>query len=77
MQNSGNAAQRSSQSNWDYRYGLVNCPALQPHPDDRSLMTYRGHQITQTLIRAYFSPIETTGQKYIYTGSSDGCIYGT
>jgi WD repeat-containing protein 23 len=29
------------------------------------------------LIRCYFSPPETTGQRYVYTGSKDGkvCIY--
>ena len=26
----------------------------------------------KTLIRCYFSPLETTGQRYIYTGSKDG-----
>jgi len=38
-------------------------------------MTYKGHLVTKTLIRSYFSPIYTTGQKYIYTGSSDGNVY--
>ncbi|EGG18543.1 WD40 repeat-containing protein [Cavenderia fasciculata] len=42
---------------------------------DLSIQTYRGHQIRQTLVRCYFSPIETTAQKYIYTGSSDGRVY--
>jgi hypothetical protein len=46
------------------------------HPGDTSLMTYRGHKVFQTLIRSYFSPSETTGQKYIYTGSSDCTLYG-
>lgn len=38
-------------------------------------MTYRGHRVLSTLIRAYFSPAYTTGQKYVYTGSHDGCVY--
>jgi len=38
-------------------------------------MTYRGHKVFQTLIRSYFSPIETTGQRYIYAGSFDGNLY--
>ncbi len=38
-------------------------------------MTYRGHSVLMTLIRCYFSPAETTGQQYIYTGSADGCVY--
>lgn len=29
----------------------------------------------QTLIRAYFSPAATTGQRYIYSGSADGAVY--
>lgn len=35
-------------------------------------MTYRGHIVTRTLIRCRFSPIETTGQRYIYTGCGAG-----
>lgn len=40
------------------------------HPYDQSVMTYRGHSVTQTLIRAYFSPQHSTGQRYIYAGES-------
>lgn len=46
------------------------------HRDDQSLMTYEGHEVSGTLIRCRFSPLASTGQKYIYTGSSDGCVYG-
>ncbi len=42
---------------------------------DPSVCTYRGHSVGYTLIRCYFSPSFTTGQRYIITGSSDGCIY--
>jgi DDB1- and CUL4-associated factor 11 len=38
-------------------------------------MTFSGHSVLSTLIRCQFSPIETTGQRYIYTGSSDGRIH--
>jgi hypothetical protein len=31
--------------------------------------------VLQTLIRAYFSPLATTGQRYIYSGSADGSVY--
>lgn len=41
---------------------------------DCSVMTYRGHRVIQTLIRAKFSPVETTGQRFIYTGCSTGRI---
>ena len=36
------------------------------------MFTFTGHGVLQTLIRCQFSPIETTGQRYVYTGSSDG-----
>jgi WD repeat-containing protein 23 len=45
------------------------------HPRDQSLATYRGHSVLRTLIRCYFSPAYSTGQKYIYTGSSDSSVY--
>lgn len=45
------------------------------HPQDRSLFTFGGHGVLSTLIRCQFSPIETTGQRYVYTGSSDGRIH--
>lgn len=35
-------------------------------------MTYRGHSVRKTLIRAKFSPQEMTGQRYIYTGCGTG-----
>ena len=31
-------------------------------------MTYRGHSVLRTLIRCHFSPRESTGQNYIYSG---------
>lgn len=34
-----------------------------------------GHEVMQTLIRCYFSPLETTGQRYVYSGSADGRIF--
>jgi DDB1- and CUL4-associated factor 11 len=38
-------------------------------------MTYRGHSVLRTLIRCHFSPLETTGQQYLYSGSADGRIH--
>nr|XP_043638897.1 LEC14B homolog [Erigeron canadensis] len=61
---------------WDYRW--MEYPSHlrnRRHPNDQSLMTYRGHRVLRTLIRCYFSPSYSTGQKYIYTGSADGQIY--
>lgn len=43
---------------------------------DTSVMTYRGHRVTKSLIRAKFSPLETTGQRFIYTGCGTGRVIG-
>ncbi|KAA8543185.1 hypothetical protein F0562_021320 [Nyssa sinensis] len=61
---------------WDYR-SMDYPPQLRnsKHPFDQSLATYKGHSVLRTLIRCYFSPAYSTGQKYIYTGSHDSCIY--
>eukprot|EP00271_Cylindrocystis_brebissonii_P003415 TRINITY_DN14373_c0_g1_i1.p1 TRINITY_DN14373_c0_g1~~TRINITY_DN14373_c0_g1_i1.p1 ORF type:complete len:674 (-),score=99.36 TRINITY_DN14373_c0_g1_i1:561-2582(-) len=67
---------KGRRSHWDYR--MMEYPASRRnrrHPQDRSLLTYRGHRVLQTLIRAYFSPMHTTGQRYIYTGSSEGNVH--
>ncbi|KAJ6725351.1 DDB1- AND CUL4-ASSOCIATED FACTOR 11 [Salix purpurea] len=63
-------------SDWDYRWDEYPPHAKTlKHPRDQSLITYRGHSILRTLIRCYFSPEYSTGQKYIYTGSSDCSVY--
>lgn len=36
------------------------------------MVTFKGHRIQKSLIRAKFSPAATTGQRYIYTGCSTG-----
>jgi len=38
-------------------------------------MTYRGHSVLRTLIRCHFSPAETTGSQYLYSGSADGRVH--
>lgn len=62
-------------SNFDYRW--MDYPYSYPkvHPNDVSVMTYRGHKVTSTLIRCHFSPAASTGQKYLYSGSSDGRVH--
>ena len=45
------------------------------HPHDSSVQTLRGHYVATTLIRAYWSPLHTTGQHYVYSASADGAIY--
>ncbi|XP_010522675.1 PREDICTED: LEC14B protein [Tarenaya hassleriana] len=61
---------------WDYRW-MDYPPEAQDmrHPYDQSVATYKGHSVLRTLIRCYFSPSYSTGQRYIYTGSNDGCVY--
>ena len=38
-------------------------------------MTFRGHCVLHTLVRAKFSP-ENTGRRYIYTGCARGEVIG-
>uniref|UniRef100_A0A915Q1Q4 Uncharacterized protein n=1 Tax=Setaria digitata TaxID=48799 RepID=A0A915Q1Q4_9BILA len=61
---------------WDYRYQHIP-PIFQsvgPLEGDGSLLTFRGHSVQHTLIRAKFSP-ERTGFRYVYTGSTEGNLY--
>ncbi|MFH4974063.1 hypothetical protein AB6A40_000772 [Gnathostoma spinigerum] len=61
---------------WDYRYQPAPRTACSAPPlkEDGSVMTFRGHIILHTLIRARFSP-ERTGRRFIYTGSARGqCV---
>ncbi|KAK0581546.1 hypothetical protein LWI29_015010 [Acer saccharum] len=61
---------------WDYRWMDYPPQARDlKHPGDQSVATYTGHSVLRTLIRCYFSPEYSTGQKYIYTGSHDSCVY--
>ena len=60
---------------FDYRYPSYRKPRYPAHPQDCSVMTYRGHSVLMTLIRCHFSPAETTGGQYLYSGSSDGRIH--
>ncbi|KAF8203916.1 WD40-repeat-containing domain protein [Pholiota molesta] len=62
-------------SNFDYRYPHYPKPRYKAHPKDCSVMTYRGHSVLRTLIRCHFSPSETTGSQYIYSGSADGRVH--
>ncbi|CAL0334650.1 unnamed protein product [Lupinus luteus] len=64
------------EDDWDYRWmDYPDYARNLKHPHDTSLATYRGHSVLRTLIRCYFSPSYSTGQKYIYTGSSDSSVY--
>ncbi|KZO96027.1 WD40 repeat-like protein [Calocera viscosa TUFC12733] len=61
--------------NWDYRSGAYQPPRFLAHPQDCSVMTFRGHTVLRTLIRCHFSPAATTGSSYVYSGSADGKIH--
>ncbi|KAD4584483.1 hypothetical protein E3N88_22098 [Mikania micrantha] len=61
---------------WDYRWMDYPLRARNAkHAYDQSVATYKGHSVLRTLIRCYFSPEYSTGQRYIYTGSHDACVY--
>ncbi len=61
---------------FDYRYMMYPKPAQSVrHPADCSVQDFSGHYVLATLIRCYFSPAETTGQRYIYTGSADCSVH--
>ena len=57
------------------RYSRYTRPRYKFHPQDCSVMTFKGHLVLQTLIRCHFSPSETTGSQYLYSGSADGRIH--
>jgi len=65
---------RFARNTHDYRFGFARTSG-QAHPLDCSLMTYRGHEISKTLIRCYFSSKEMTEQKYIISGSANSGVY--
>jgi WD repeat-containing protein 23 len=60
---------------YDYRWGGYDEDDYKPHPHDNSLVSFRGHKVTRTLIRCHFSPPNSTNSRYVYTGSSDGNIH--
>jgi len=56
---------------WDIRK-----PGAKNSDSPNSIMTYTGHEVHDTLIRCYFSPLFTTGQRYVITGSiGEAIIY--
>ncbi|KAI0639524.1 WD40 repeat-like protein [Trametes polyzona] len=69
------AKQHYGVPHFDYRAESYPQPRYKAHPLDCSVMKYTGHEVLRTLIRCHFSPAETTGQQYIYSGSSDGRIH--
>ncbi len=61
---------------FDYRYMRYPLTGRQQrHPFDCSVAQFSGHSVLATLIRCYYSPLETTNQRFIYSGSATGTVY--
>ncbi|XP_063986297.1 DDB1- and CUL4-associated factor 11 isoform X2 [Diachasmimorpha longicaudata] len=73
-----NACRAVSSQDWDYRWPRVPTKYWTAQKGklegDTSVMTYKGHQVVQTLVRCHFSPPVTTGQRYIYSGCGTGKV---
>ena len=66
---------RVSRKSFDYRWQRYPYnPERVSHPHDSSVMTFMGHEVLHTLIRVKWSPVETTGQRFIYSGSANGSL---
>ncbi|KAI1411376.1 WD40 repeat-like protein [Hypoxylon sp. FL1857] len=70
-----NPRQHTRYSEFDYRWGRFDDSQWFPHPNDNSVVTFRGHKVLRTLIRCHFSPPGSTNSRYVYSGSHDGKVY--
>ncbi|KAI1346111.1 WD40-repeat-containing domain protein [Xylaria sp. FL0043] len=70
-----NPRQHVPYSDFDYRWSKFDDNDWFPHPDDNSVVTFRGHKVLRTLIRCHFSPPNSTDSRYVYSGSHDGKVY--
>ncbi|GAB0098292.1 DDB1- and CUL4-associated factor 11 [Sergentomyia squamirostris] len=70
------AVKRDAFREWDYRWNSVPTSyyKITELTGDTSVMSYRGHRVFKSLLRAKFSPVHTTGQRYIYTGCGTGYL---
>lgn len=66
---------RSIGGTFDYRREAYDEEDWDRHPQDNSLVTFRGHKVLRTLIRCHFSPPSSTNSRYVYSGSADGRVY--
>ncbi|KAI8903150.1 WD40-repeat-containing domain protein [Gorgonomyces haynaldii] len=62
-------------TNFDYRWMQYPRRTARKHPADASVRTFSGHSVLKTLIRCYFSPQHSTGQRYAYTGCAQGRVH--
>lgn len=70
-----NPRQHTANADYDYRVEDYDMDNWFPHPDDNSVVTFRGHKVQGTLIRCHFSPPGSSDSRYVYSGSQDGKIY--
>ncbi|KAH8661945.1 WD40-repeat-containing domain protein [Xylariales sp. PMI_506] len=70
-----NPRQHTAHSDFDYRWEQYDESEWMPHPNDNSVVTFRGHKVLRTLIRCHFSPPNSTDSRYVYTGSHDGKVW--
>ncbi|CAH1170358.1 unnamed protein product [Phaedon cochleariae] len=66
-----------TEQTWDYRWQDVPKKLFTTKAKlegDTSVMTYKGHVVIKTLVRCRFSPLHTSGQRYIYTGCGIGRV---
>lgn len=70
-----NPTRHTRYNNFDYRSGRYDEEDWDVHPNDNSLVTFRGHKVLNTLIRCHFSPPSATNSRYVYSGSRDGKVY--
>ncbi|KAI3330684.1 WD40-repeat-containing domain protein [Ustulina deusta] len=70
-----NPRQHTPYSDFDYRWSQFDDNDWFPHPDDNSVVTFRGHKVLRTLIRCHFSPPNSTNSRYVYSGSHDGKVH--
>ncbi|KAL4942196.1 hypothetical protein BDV06DRAFT_192672 [Aspergillus oleicola] len=66
---------QSSGGAFDYRFDRFPEEYWVPHPNDCSVVTFRGHSVLRTLIRCHFSPPGSSDSRYVYSGSEDGKVY--
>lgn len=70
-----NPRQHTSHTDYDYRMDDYDLDDWFRHPNDNSVVTFRGHKVQGTLIRCHFSPPGSADSRYVYSGSHDGKIY--
>ncbi|KAK1758425.1 WD repeat domain-containing protein [Echria macrotheca] len=60
---------------YEYRWEDYDDTRWFKHPNDNSLVTFRGHKVQRTLIRCHFSPPGSTNSRYVYSGGADGFVH--